>query len=69
MKRAPFLTNPYGGTRMDGVRRHDLNWSDICGDDRGELSTITGILNSALLGAGMWAALAAFVIILWGVMS
>jgi hypothetical protein len=54
---------------MDGVRRHDLNWSDICGDDRGELSTITGILNSALLGAGMWAALAAFVIILWGVMS
>ena len=69
MKRAPFLTNPYGGYRMDGTRRYDLNWSDICGEDRGEFSAISGILNAALLGAAMWAALAVFVIILWGVMA
>jgi hypothetical protein len=69
MSRAPFLTNPYGGTRMDGTRRHDLNWSDICPDDASEFRAITGIVNAALLGAAMWAALAAFVIILWGVMS
>jgi len=65
----PVDANPYRGTRQDGVRRHDLNWSDITGDERDELNTIAGILNSALLGAAMWAALAAFVIILWGVMS
>ena len=68
MNRAPFLTNPYGGTRQDGTRRHDLNWSDICGD-ASEFRVITGILNAALLGAAMWAALAAFVMILWGLMS
>jgi len=67
MNRAPFLTNPYGGTRQDGARRHDLSWSDITGDDRGEFRAITGILNAAMLGAAMWAALAAFVIILWGI--
>jgi hypothetical protein len=65
----PVDANPYRGTRQDGVRRHDLSWSDICGDDRGEFRAITGIVNAALLGAGMWAALGAFVIILWGVMS
>ena len=69
MKRDPFLVNPYAGTRQDGKRRHDLNWSDITGDDRGEFRAITGIVNAALLGAAMWAALAAFVIILWGVMA
>jgi hypothetical protein len=69
MKRAPFLTNPYGGTRLDGTRKHDLNWSDICGDDANEFRAFTGILSAALLGAAMWAALAAFVMILWGLMS
>jgi hypothetical protein len=68
MKRAPFLTNPYGGYRMDGVRRHDQSWADLntSGD---EFSAFTGILNSVLMGAAVWAALAAFVIILWGLMS
>jgi hypothetical protein len=65
----PVDTNPYRGTRQDGTRRHDLSWSDIAGDDRGEFRAITGIVNAALLGAAMWAALAAFVIILWGVMA
>jgi hypothetical protein len=65
----PVDANPYRGTRQDGVRRHDLNWSDIAGDDRGEFRAITGIVNAVLLGAAMWAALAAFVIILWGLMS
>ena len=65
----PVDANPYRGTRQDGVRRHGLSWSDVCGDDRGEFSAISGIVNAALLGAAMWAALAAFVIILWGLMS
>jgi hypothetical protein len=69
MNRAPFLTNLYGGTRMDGTRRHDLNWSDVCPSDRGDFSAITGIVNAALLGAAMWAALGVFVLILWGVMA
>jgi hypothetical protein len=71
MKRAPFLTNPYGGYRMDGVRRHDQNWSDLYAsiDDRDEFRAFTGIASAALLGAAMWAALACFVVILWGVMS
>jgi hypothetical protein len=69
MKRALFLTNPYGGTRQDGVRRHDLSWSDMTGDDRGEFRAFTGILNAALWGALVWLALACFVVILWGLMS
>jgi hypothetical protein len=72
MKRAPFLTNPYGGYRMDGVRRHDQNWSDLYAstdDTAGEFRAFTGILNAALWGALVWLALACFVVILWGVMS
>jgi hypothetical protein len=67
MKRTPFLTNPYGGYRMDGVRRHDRSWADL--NSRDEFRAFTGILNAALWGALVWAALACFVVILWGVMS
>jgi hypothetical protein len=67
MKRASFLTNPYGGYRMDGVRRHDQSWADL--NSRDEFRAFTGIASAVLMGAAMWAALAAFVIILWGVMS
>jgi hypothetical protein len=65
----PVDANPYRGTRQDGVRRYDLSWSDICGEDRGEFRAFTGIASAVLMGAAMWAALAAFVIILWGLMS
>ena len=65
----PVDANPYRGTRQDGVRRHDLSWSDIAGDVRGEFRAITGILNAALWGALVWLALACFVVILWGVMA
>jgi hypothetical protein len=67
----PVDANPYRGTRQDGVRRHDQNWSDLYAsiDDRGEFRAFTGIASAVLMGAAMWAALAAFVIILWGLMS
>ena len=68
----PVDANPYRGTRQDGLRRHDQNWSDLYAsidDTAGEFRTITGILNSALLGAAAWAALGVFVIILWGLMA
>jgi hypothetical protein len=68
MKRAPFLTNSYGGYRMDGVRRHDQSWADL-NTSADEFSAFTGILNSVLMGAAVWAALAVFVLILWGVMA
>jgi hypothetical protein len=67
MKRALFLTNPYAGYRMDGVRRHDQSWSDL--NSRDEFRAFTGIASAVLMGAAMWAALACFVVILWGVMA
>jgi hypothetical protein len=67
----PVDANPYRGTRQDGVRRHDQNWSDLYAsiDDRDEFRAITGIASAVLMGAAVWAALACFVVILWGVMS
>jgi hypothetical protein len=67
MKRAAFLTNPHAGTSRDGTRRHDQSWSDL--NSRDEFRAFTGILNAALWGALVWAALACFVVILWGVMA
>jgi hypothetical protein len=67
MKRALFLTNPHAGTSRDGTRRHDQSWSDLNGGS--DFRAFTGILNSVFMGAAVWAALAAFVIILWGLMS
>ena len=67
MKRASFLTNPYAGYRMDGVRRHDQSWADL--NSRDEFRAFTGIASAVLMGAAMWAALACFVVILWGVMA
>jgi len=72
MKRAPFLTNPYGGTRMDGVRRHDQSWaelSSLANEMDNELRTMGGILNAAFYGAIAWALLGGVLIILWGVMA
>lgn len=71
MKRAPFLTNPYSGYRTDGTRRHDQSWADLntLRDEVDNFRAITGILNSALLGAAAWAILGVAIIILWGVMA
>jgi hypothetical protein len=68
MKRASFLTNPYAGYRMDGVRRHDQSWADL-NTSADEFRAFTGIASAVLMGAAMWAALACFVVILWGLMS
>ena len=68
MKRAHFLTNPYGGYRMDGVRRHDRSWADL-NASADEFRAFTGIASAVLMGAAVWAALACFVVILWGLMS
>jgi hypothetical protein len=72
MKRAPFLTNPYGGYRMDGVRRHDQSWADLsprAGALDAEVRAMGGIVTAALLGAVAWALLGGVMIILWGLMS
>jgi len=72
MKRAPFLTNPYGGYRMDGVRRHDQSWADLLprsGALDAEVRAMGGIVTAALLGAVAWALLGGVMIILWGLMS
>jgi hypothetical protein len=67
----PVDSNPYAGTRQDGLRNHDQSWSDLhtLHADVGEFRAIHGILNAAFWGAIAWAVLACFVVILWGVMA
>jgi hypothetical protein len=72
IKRDSIISNPYVGTRQDGLRNHDQSWSDLhtLSDEIGsEFRAVGGILNAALWGALVWLALACFVVILWGVMA
>ncbi len=72
MNRDPFLVNPYGGTRQDGVRKHDQSWADLsprAGALDAEVRAMGGIVTAALLGAAAWAIFGVVMFILWGLMS